>query len=117
VPDTLLKELLASDWVAKLLGSLSGVMISMAMIAPEGTRSAIYRIVLGTIAGVIFAPTTMRIVPFFSGNGWDDWLAAGAATGFSVWFILEAFARWLSSPKTGRRLTKWLDRKMGTDEE
>jgi len=103
--------------MAKLLGSLAGVLISMAMIAPEGTRSAIYRCVLGTIAGVIFAPTAMRIVPFLRGDAWDDWLAASAATGFAVWFILEIIARWLTAPDTGKRLIQWIEKKMGVKDK
>lgn len=113
MPEPHVKAVIASIWAAKLLGSLAGVLISMAMVAPEGTRSAVYRCILGTIAGIIFSPTMMRLVPFFAGETWEDWLAASAATGFSIWFILEMFARWLSSPETGNRLIAWIEKRMG----
>ncbi len=107
------KELLTSPEIVRFLGAFAGVLLSMVMIPPDNTRSAFYRIGLGTVAGFIFAPTTQRLVPFLSGDHANDWLAAACATGFVVWFILEALARWISTPDTGRKLIAWVERRMG----
>jgi len=88
--------------IYRAFGALIGVMASMVMIAPEGTRNALYRVVVSVICGTIFAPVAGNIFGFLDGPEWELVLARGTATGFSVWFILEAFARLFS--------TNWIDR-------
>lgn len=91
-------------WLAKAVGSFCGVLISLVMIAPEGTKNALYRVVLGFVSGVIFSPTVMSLFPWFRGDTIEHHLAAGTLAGFSVWFVLEGLARILSSRKTLQRL-------------
>lgn len=91
-------------WAAKILGSIVGVGISMIMIAPRSVQNGIYRAFLGTVAGIIFAPATQRVLWFLDGDELEFHVAAACATGFVVWFVLEAVARFVSSRDTLRRL-------------
>lgn len=84
-------------WAAKFFGAVFGVVLSMVFVAPTNSRNALYRILLAPIAGVIFAPATMALVPFLRGDLIEHHMAAACAAGFSCWFILEAGARMLSS--------------------
>jgi len=111
-----LESLLGTPWVVRLAGAFAGVLLSMALIPPDNTRNAFYRVVLGTMAGFIFAPTVQRIVPFLSGERLDDWLAASTATSFVAWFVLETIARWISTPDTGRKLIQYIEKRMGVTE-
>lgn len=84
-------------WAAKFFGSVFGVVLSMVFVAPTNSRNALYRILLAPIAGVIFSPATMALIPFLRGELLEHHMAAGCAAGFSCWFILESGARMLSS--------------------
>lgn len=83
----------------RLIGALLGVLASLIMVAPDGTRHAFFRVLVGITMGFIFAPTVHQLpmMGFLSGNGTEFILASGTAAGFAVWFILEAVARLLSS--------------------
>ena len=105
------------SWLAKAIGSFFGVTISLVMIAPEGTKNALFRIVLGTGGGIIFAPTTMSLLPWFRGDNIESHLAAGCFAGFTCWFLLEGTARLLSSRKTVARLLEELLRINGDKKE
>jgi len=91
-------------WLAKLLGSLIGVSISMFMVAPRSWVNAAYRGACSIPAGIIFAPAMQRLFWFLDGTSFENYLAAGCAAGFTTWFVLEATARFLSSRDTMRRL-------------
>jgi hypothetical protein len=84
-------------WAAKFFGSVFGVVLSMVFVAPTNSRNALYRILFAPIAGVIFSPATMALMPFLRGEAIEHHMAAGCAAGFSCWFILEFAARLLSS--------------------
>lgn len=92
-----------SHGAVRLIGTAIGVLASLIMVAPTGTKAALYRVLIGLTMGYIFAPTMDQIwgLAFLSGDELDLVLARGAAAGFAVWFILEAVARFLSS-------TDWL---------
>jgi hypothetical protein len=100
-------------WAWKALGSIIGVGISMVMIAPRSIKNGIYRAFLGTVAGIIFAPATQNLVPWLRGEAPEMQVASACATGFTVWFILEAAARFLSSKDTLRRLLEEMVRLQG----
>ena len=102
-------------WVAKTLGAIVGVGISMVMIAPRSRINGVYRAFLGTVAGVVFAPATQNLVFWLHGDSIEIIVAASCATGFTVWFILEAAARFLSSKDTLRRLLEEMVRLKGPD--
>lgn len=94
------------DWqtlAAKYFGSAFGVLLSMVFVAPSNTRNALYRILMGPIAGMIFATPTQALVPFLAGTGLEHHMAAACAAGFSCWFVLEFAARMMSSKE-------WLER-------
>lgn len=86
-----------SLWAAKFFGSAFGVLLSMLFVAPASSRNALYRILFAPIAGMIFAPATQSLVWFLRGDSLEMHMAAGCASGFTCWFILEAGARMLSS--------------------
>ena len=88
-----------SHGAVRLIGALIGVLVSMIMVAPDTSRAALYRFLVGLTMGFIFAPVIPNVygMGFLAGDGTDFVLARGAATGFAVWFILEAAARLLSS--------------------
>ncbi|AUC55720.1 hypothetical protein CDO87_03380 [Sagittula sp. P11] len=82
-----------------MIGAMVGVMASLIMVAPEGTRNAVYRALVGITMGVIFAPLADSL-PFMTWMGGDDLdavLARSALTGFVIWWVLEVIARLLSS--------------------
>lgn len=93
-----------SPWMAKLVGSVIGVGVSMVMISPRSWRNGIYRAFIGTLMGFIFAPATQNLIPWLRGDTLDMLVASAVATGFVVWFFLEGLARFLSSKDTIRRL-------------
>jgi len=86
-------------WVARGLGALLGVISSMIMVAPEGTRNAFYRLWIGIVAGMIFAPFIPNLPGLggLAGDGVSNFIARSFVSGFGVWFILEATARMLSN--------------------
>lgn len=88
-----------SDTALRVIGTILGVLVSLIMVAPEGSRNAFFRVLGGLVMGFIFAPTIhhLPMLGFLSGDSADFMLARGATAGFSVWFILEAAARLLSS--------------------
>lgn len=88
----------------RTIGAGAGVIASLVMVAPEGTKNAVYRAMIGLVMGVIFAPTAQSLVFFLRGEGWEFHLAASAASGFTVWFVLEGLARFLSRKDTIQRL-------------
>lgn len=90
-------------WAAKFFGSAFGVLLSMLLVAPKTSRNALYRILFAPIAGVIFSPATQNLVWFLKGDSLEIHMAAACATGFTCWFIIEAYARWLSS-------REWIER-------
>jgi hypothetical protein len=104
-----------NPWAWKALGSIIGVGISMVMIAPRSVKNGIYRAFLGTVAGIIFAEPTQNLVFWLAGSTPEMWVASACATGFSVWFILEAGARFLSSKDTLHRLLEEMVRLRGPD--
>ena len=91
-------------WLAKLLGSIIGVSISMFMVAPRSWVNASYRGLCSIPSGIIFAPAMQKLLWFLDGEAFENYLAAGCAAGFTTWFVLEATARFLSSKDTMRRL-------------
>ncbi len=93
-----------SGWAAKLLGTIIGVGISMVMISPRSVRNGIYRAFVGMVMGFVFTPATQNLLPWLRGEDPSIVVAAACATGFVVWFVLEALARFLSSKETMRRL-------------
>jgi hypothetical protein len=100
-------------WIAKLAGAIIGVMISMIMVAPKSARNAFYRAAVSIPAGVIFAPSAQSAIFFLQGNELEHHVAAGCATGFTCWFILEATARFMSTEDTLRRLLEEMVRLAG----
>lgn len=84
---------------ARALGAVLGVLASLIMVAPESTRGAFYRVLVGVTMGFIFAPVVpnLPLMGFLSGDTTDVALARSAAAGFSIWFVLEALARFMSS--------------------
>ena len=102
-------------WLAKAAGAVCGVLISLVMVAPDGTKNAFYRLALGTVGGIIFAPITQNVLPFFKGDGIEYHMAAGCITGFACWFILEATARLLASDKWVTRVLEEILRIRGSD--
>ncbi|HTJ58027.1 MAG TPA: hypothetical protein VL418_10740 [Devosiaceae bacterium] len=107
--------LVMDPWLAKIVGSIIGVSISMIMVAPRNWANAVYRGACSIPAGVIFAPAVQKILWFLDGSGLEFHLAAGCAAGFSTWFVLEATARFLSSKDTIRRLLEEMVRLGGPD--
>ena len=104
-------------WAWKTLGSIIGVGISMVMIAPRSVKNGIYRAFLGTVAGIVFAPATQNLVFWLQGDSPDMLVASACATGFTVWLILEAAARFLSTKDTLRRLLEEMVRLKGPDKK
>jgi hypothetical protein len=88
-----------APYLLRLIGALLGVLVSLVMVAPEGTKAAFYRVLVGVTMGVIFAPVmgSLPLLSFLAGETTDLIIARSAAAGFSVWFILEAIARLMSS--------------------
>ena len=82
-------------WLGRILGAVVGVLASMIIIAPEGTRNALYRLWVGVTMGVIFAPL-LKSISFISGDEFDLILVRSAVMGFVIWSVLEATARFLS---------------------
>ena len=105
-----------APWVAKLFGAILGVGISIVMISPRSIRNGIYRGFVGMVMGFIFTPATQNLVPWLKGDTPDIIVAAAVTTGFSVWFLLEALARFLSSKETLRRLLEEMVRLGGPHE-
>lgn len=93
-----------SSWAAKALGTIIGVGVSMVMISPRSARNGIYRAFIGMVMGFVFTPATQNLIPWLRGETPDIIVAAACTTGFTVWFVLEAAARFLSSKDTMRRL-------------
>ena len=93
-----------NPWLAKVIGTIIGVGISMVMISPKSVRNGIYRAFVSTVMGMVFTPATQNLLPWLSGDEPEIIVAAAAATGFTIWFILEATARFLSSRETLKRL-------------
>ena len=90
---------------ARLMGAFLGVLASMLMVAPEGTKNALYRSIGGLVLGFVFSPVIPNIY-FMSWLGGDDFymtLARATFSGLVVWFVLEFIARMLSS-------TEWLEK-------
>jgi hypothetical protein len=93
-----------NPWLAKVVGTIIGVGISMVMISPKSVRNGIYRAFVSTVMGLVFTPATQNLLPWLGGDEPDIIVAAACTAGFSVWFVLEAGARFLSSRETLRRL-------------
>lgn len=91
-----------SQWAARGLGALLGVIASMMIIAPEGTRNAFYRLWVGLTMGAVFSPV-LRGVSWLSGDDLDFVLARAALVGVVIWMVLEGLTRFLSN-------TDWLVR-------
>lgn len=93
------------NWILRIIGSVIGAITSLIMIAPEGTRNAFYRFFVSFIMGIIFAPMVAGLPMFgwLEGATYEHYLARGAAASFPIWFILEGFARVLSS-------TEWMEK-------
>lgn len=87
------------NYVLRIVGALAGVLSSLIMVAPEGTKNSLYRVLVGVTMGVIFSPVldSIPFLQFLSGDDAEHVIARAAACGFSIWFILEATARFLSS--------------------
>jgi hypothetical protein len=100
-------------WLLKTAGSAFGVLISMVMIQPKNWVNAIYRALLGTGAGVIFAPSMMGLFWFLQGSDPDHYVQAACISGFVCWFVLEFIARMISKDDTLRRLLDELLRLKG----
>lgn len=87
-------------WLVRALGALAGVIASLIMVAPVGTKNAFYRVWVGVTMGVIFAPIVHQI----PGLGWLAGMTVEhvmARAAFVSWSLLEFIARMLSS-------TDWL---------
>ena len=99
-----------STYALRIIGTFIGVLASVIMVAPEHTRAALGRVVVGVSMGFIFAPTVplwgalgFHPFGFLAGSENEMILARSAASGFTIWFILELLARLLSS-------TDWLEK-------
>jgi len=92
----------------RLLGAVAGVIASVMMVAPEGTKNALYRVWVGVTMGVIFSPVVPKLplMGWLAGMGTDAMLARAAFTAFVIWFLLEAIARLLSSNEWLTRLAR-----------
>ncbi|WP_040604382.1 DUF6107 family protein [Sagittula stellata] len=92
-----------NEWVygaaVRVIGALVGVLASLIMVAPEGTRAALYRALVGVTMGVIFSPLadSLPFMGWMAGEDLDAVLARSALTGFVIWWVLEVIARLLSS--------------------
>lgn len=84
---------------ARGIGVLIGVLASLIMIAPEGTKNNAYRVLVSVTMGFIFAPVVSDLpgLGFLAGGGSDHALARGAASGFAIWSVLQVLARLLSN--------------------
>lgn len=102
---------------AKTIGVLAGVLLSMVMVAPESTRNAFMRVFFGFIGSFIFTPVTQNLVPWLRGDSFEIIVAAGCATGFVCWFILEFTARLMSARKALDRLFIGMLKMRGIDAE
>jgi len=100
---------------ARSVGVLIGVLASLVLIAPEGTRNAFYRIVFSFLMGVIFAPiaANLPLMGWLAGDGNDHIAAQGAAVGFVIWSVLEAIARFMSARDTLDRMLREMARLRG----
>jgi len=89
--------------MVRIIGTMIGVLASLIMVAPDGTKSALYRVLIGVTMGFIFAPLihNLPFAGFLDGDESDVALARAAVAGFITWFILEFIARMMSS-------TDWL---------
>lgn len=99
-----------SELALRFLGTLIGVLASVIMVAPDHTRAAFGRVMVGVSMGIIFAPTIpawgafgLNPLSFLTGPQGEMIMARSAACGFTIWFILEFVARMLSS-------TEWLEK-------
>tara|TARA_R110002020_G_scaffold266238_10_gene481153 strand:- start:2116 stop:2463 length:348 start_codon:yes stop_codon:yes gene_type:complete len=103
----------AHPLIVRAIGSAIGVIASMIVVAPAGTRNALYRGLVGAVMGFVFAPVAPHLwgLDFLAGENLDVVLARGAAMGFVIWWILELIARLLSSSEWVDRLVKELARK------
>lgn len=93
-----------NPWLAKMVGTIIGVGISMVMISPKSVRNGIYRAFVSTVMGMVFTPATQNLLPWLAGDEPEIIVAAACTTGFTIWFVLEATARFLSSRETLKRL-------------
>lgn len=91
--------------IVRVLGAFIGVIASLIMVAPKGTRAAFYRVLIGVSMGTIFAPVVgdIPMLGWLQGPELEHVMARAAFAGFTVWFCLEGVARVLSS-------TEWLER-------
>lgn len=88
-----------AKWAIRVIGAFLGVVASIIIVAPEGTRNALFRVWVGITMGAIFAPVVplIRWLGFFAGEEADLALARAAFAGFTIWFVLELTARLLSN--------------------
>lgn len=95
----------AWHWLVRGIGALIGVIASLIIVAPAGTKNAMYRAWVGVSMGVIFAPVVPQLpwMAWLAGISVEHILARAAFAGFATWFALEFIARMLSS-------TDWLVR-------
>ena len=85
-----MSELLSGSLIAKVLGSLGGTALSLAVLLPGNKKEALLRLVAGFMSGMMFGAPTM---------GWLGWegteylLSASALAGFSGWFVFGVVSR------------------------
>ena len=74
------------------------MLASLIMIAPEGTKNNVFRVLISITMGFIFAPLVPQVafMDWTAGDSIDHAMARGAACGFAIWSVLQAAARLLS---------------------
>lgn len=94
--------------IARGFGALLGVIASMMIVAPEGTKNAIFRLWVGFTMGFVFGPIMPQIafLSWLGGEGVDHVMARAAAAGFTSWFALEILARLMSHNEWLVRLSR-----------
>lgn len=92
-------------WALRAVGSMIGVIASLIIVAPEGTRSALWRVWIGVSFGVIFAPaiTNVGLFSWLEGDSPEMIMARSATVGVLAWSVLETTVRAISAGK-------WIDK-------
>ena len=84
--------------LAKMLGALSGVAISLAYMLPQGRREAALRFLTGFVAGMVFGyPAGLKLAAMLELSSElsraETALCGAAATSLASWWALGLFAR------------------------
>lgn len=104
-----------SRLIGRTGGVLIGVLVSLAIIAPKGTRNLVYRLAIGLVGGWVYAPAFKFVpwTPWLHGDHWEPVLMRGMASGLVTFFILEFIVRMVASRDTLQRLAREMLRLSG----